>query len=592
MAEPFRRIGDLLADLKRRKVFRVMVVYAAVGFVIVETADMVIPALDLPEWVVTLVVVLVLLGFPIALVLAWAFDLTPEGVRRTPEPVLAPDGDEQRPAERSPVEPPGVEQPEAATSGLDTRAVAVLPFDNLSGTAEAEPFTAGLHDDLLTQLSRVSALTVISRTSVMGYRGTGKSIGQIGRELGVGTVVEGAVQHAAGRVRLNVQLIDARTDAHRWAETFDRKLTTDSIFDIQTELADRITDTLRAELTPAEKARVQRVPTEDLEAYRLYTEGRTHLDQRSESAVGQALARFQEAILRDPDYGLAWAGLAQALVLVEFYDYAPPAGAPEHVEAVRRAVELAPDAGETHTALGISQAMRQDAPAALSALERSLELKPSDAESHIWLSWVHLIAGNAEEALPLARRAVDLDPRAPAVRTFLAEALLANGEVVGAVEEAKAARELQSDYPLASFMQALALYHLDRYDEAASVLEEILPHVRPRGIPSRAEVQALLALTHTASGSPNSARELLGRVRETDDRFSTGLIHAALLEYDQAFRDFEAVEKWWSFSTEMLRYFFPDVLGPLREDPRYARLLAAVDRSWGLGPRGLPARGT
>lgn len=479
-----------------------------------------------------------------------------------------------------------VEGKEVGEEWNDSRVLAVLPFEDLGGSEAAGPFAAGLHGDLLTELSRLSALTVISRTSVMDYRGGGKTLGEMANELGVGTVVEGAVQHAAGRVRLNVQLVDARRGVQRWAGQYERALSAQSIFELQTELAQEIAARLRVELTPAEKERVQRTPTRDLEAYRLFTRGREHLDQRTEEEVHRALDRFSDAISVDPDYGLAWAGLAEALSLIEYYGYGGPGDVPDALEAARRGVELAPQAGEAYTALGITLSQRREGPPALEALERAVELSPSDAEAYSWLGWLRLVLGEPRKAVGPAARGVELNPRAPAALVFHAEARLATGDSRKALEEAIRARDLQPAYDLARFVEALALYHLDRFVDARTALEEILPRARRSGTPSRAEVQAVLALSRGATDGPGAARDLLGRIREAADPFSAGLVHAALGEVDEAFEAFGSVEVWDSFSTEHVRYFFPDALGDVRRDPRYADVLRDVDRSWGLGAAG------
>lgn len=463
---------------------------------------------------------------------------------------------------------------------LPVRSVAVLPFEDLSGSANAAVFAEGLHDDLITELSRLPALTVISRTSVVRYRGGDRSVPEIARELGVGTVVEAAVQSARDRIRLNVQLIDARTDAHRWVEQYDRDLTPESLFEVQGELAGKIAGTLRAEIAPGERRGIGREPPGELEAYRLYVQGRGLIDQRTEDEVRRSLDYFQRVIERDPGYALAWSGLADALSLLEFYDYPAPASSPGPMESARRAVELGPDLGETHASLGIVLSIRHEGPAALQELEKAVELAPSYAEAHAWLAWVHLLRGSPERALGPARRGVELDPLAPAARAYLAEALLANDASGEALRETRRARESQPEYGLALFMEALVLYHRGRLADAASILEEILDLIPRQSTPTHTEVWAVLAVIRASSGDHAAARGWLGRIREEGDRFSTGLVHAALGEVDRAFEAFRSVPEWGSFEIEHLRYFFPDVLGPLRTDGRYRDLLRGVDRVW------------
>lgn len=583
MGDRLRRLRDFLVELKRRRVYRVAVLYLVVAAGTVELADIVVPFTVLPGWTVGLVFVLALVAFPIVLVLAWTFDLR-GAIERTEGGGIEPGT--AGTAVRSGAGPGSGEPASRPPHEVDPRALAVLPFDNLSGTDDAAPLVAGLHDDLLTALSKVPGLTVISRMSVKGYRGTNKRVGEIARELNVGTLLAGAVQSAGGRVRLNVQLVDTRSDVHRWAETYDRELSAENIFQIQTELTKKIVESLHATLAPAGREVVERPPTADLEAYRLYAQGQTWLDQRTEAALSRALSYFQRAIERDPDYALAWAGLAETLALMEWYDYRQPQDAPDPGRAARTAEALDPTLAEAHTSLGILASLRQDGPAALKALARAVELQPGYAEAQIWLAWLYLAVGRPASALEPARRSVDLNPLSPVVRVFVAETFLANRDAGRALEHSRRACELQPGFALAHFMDALVRYHLEQIAEARNALTHALSLGPPFENPSHAQLRAVLALTQAASGDPGEARRELSRIEEGGgamaDPFASGLVHAVLGERDEAFAAFGSVARWGPTETEQIRYFFPDVLGPLREDPRYERVLHDVDRSWGL----------
>jgi TolB-like protein len=241
---------SFFAEIKRRHVIKVALVYAIVGWVVVQVAEVTFPLVNVPPWAATLVVVLVLLGFPIALVLAWAFDITPEGVVATPA-AEAPD-ESSPPASSLPDEdssaPRSVSAPVVEAKPVSERSIAIMPFANMSADLENEYFSDGVTETILAMLSRVRDLKVISRTSVMRLKGTTKSVHEIASELGVAHLVEGAVQRSGDRVRITAQLIDARTDEHRWAETYDRDL--EDIFAIQSDVAERIVGSLQAALTP------------------------------------------------------------------------------------------------------------------------------------------------------------------------------------------------------------------------------------------------------------------------------------------------------------------------------------------------------
>ncbi|MGZ4983173.1 MAG: FlgO family outer membrane protein, partial [Chthoniobacterales bacterium] len=226
------KLTNFLAELKRRKVYRVAIGYAVVGWLLIQVDTQVFPFLDIPNWIIRLIILLLALGFPIALVLAWAFDITPQGVIRTEDL-------------------PPASTPPATTTSIPQKSIAVLPFENLSDDQANEYFADGIQDDILASLAKISDLKVISRTSVRQYRTGTRNLREIGEDLGVAHILEGTVRRAGNRVRVNVQLINACTDAHIWADTFDREMT--DLFALQSELAERITVTLHANLSPQEK---------------------------------------------------------------------------------------------------------------------------------------------------------------------------------------------------------------------------------------------------------------------------------------------------------------------------------------------------
>jgi TolB-like protein/Flp pilus assembly protein TadD len=469
---------------------------------------------------------------------------------------------------------------EAAEPGQPIRALAVLPFENLSGTGDAEAFTAGLHDDLLTELSRVSALSVIARTSVLRYRGATKSAEEIGRELGVGTLLEGAVQTSGGRLRLNVQLIDARTGVHRWVGSYDRELSIDSIFDIQSELVEKISRSLRAELSPSEKEEIGVRQTGDLEAYRLCAQGRRLLDQRTEGPVRQAAMYFDQAIKRDSEFPMAWVGLADALSLLHDYGYEAAARVlPRAEQAIRRALTLDAGLAEAHASLGLLHSNRREGPASVRELQRAVELRPGYADAHNWLGWTYQCLGRREAALECATRAVRLNPLSREAISNLSVTYLANGHAEAAVSEARRLREIEPGWSTGAFYEALALYRLGRFEDACDLLQGLsVPWVGsgPR---------AALALAYVACHEDARVAELLLEFEAAGDRFSVGLIHAARGDVDRAFDAFGRVDCWGDYwPTLSVHQYYPDVLGPLRADPRFHHILREVNRTWGVMP--------
>ncbi len=469
----------------------------------------------------------------------------------------------------------------AVPDELPMRSVAVLPFENLSGAASADPFAAGLQDDLLTELSRISALSVIARTSVLRYRGTTKPIPEIARELGAGTIVEGGVQVAGGRLRLNVQVIDGESGAHRWAERYDRELRMDTVFDLQGELAERIARAVRAKLTPAERKRDAQEPTSNLEAYGLHAQGRALLDQRTEGGMRRSLVYFERAVELDPEYALAWAGLAGGLSLLADYGFERADRVlPRAEHAVRHALELDPSLAEAYASLGEYHVVRRDGPAAIAALRRALALRPGYAEAHNWLSWVSQVLGDRRTALESAERAVELDPLSPEVVSNLSLSHLTNGDPAAALRQALRVRELQPDWTTGPFFEALGLFHLQRFDQAALLLQNLSVEWAGSG------PRVTLALAQIKTGKEMLARASLEEFERAGDPFSAGLIHLGLGEKQRAFAAFRSVDDWSYWRALSLHHLYPEVLAPLRADSLYHRMRRDMNRAWGARPDG------
>ncbi|MEJ2538521.1 MAG: tetratricopeptide repeat protein [Gemmatimonadota bacterium] len=585
MRRLIRRVGRFLVELKRRKVYRAAAFYVVVSVGMLEVLDILVPQTRLPDWSVPFFLSLAVVGLPLVLVVTWIYDITPQGVQRTGR---EPDDGGESPERAEALAP---ESDAGQTSGLDPseldpRTVAVLPFENRSASEEAGPFVTGLHDDLLTELSRTSALRVISGSSVRAFEAVGRSTSETGVALGAGTVVQGSVQIAGNRVRLNIRMVDARTDAHRWAERYDRELSTENIFDLQAELAGRIRDGLSAQLTSAESARSPVQPTGDLEAYRLYVQGRRSLEEWSEESMRGAVTDFRSAVERDPDYAAAWSGLADGISLLDWYSYAPVPGAPSAGEAADRALALAPELAEAHVSKAIVAVSpgTQDATAALQALKRAVELRPSYAYAYIWIGWVHLILGDPAAGVEAARTAVRLDPLSPAAHVFLAEALLADGQLEEARKEVIRGREIQPGRPLSHLFEGVILHHLGRFEAASQAFERCRARVLPGGnAPTRAEAMAFHAVTLAARGDQAGLQAILDDPEVRADPFSHGLALAAAGEVEAGLDRFESVEGWKQTSTECIRYFYPEELGPVRASPRHAGLVESIDRSWGVG---------
>src|SRR5881398_2521411 len=357
---------DFFAELKRRNVYKVAVAYAIVGWLLVQIATQVFPFLEIPNWVVRLVIVLVAAGFPIALVIAWAFELTPEGIKRTEDVDLAASA--RQPRKRAWIfvviggatlsiglffigRYVGRTTASAAGNEVPAKSIAVLPFDNLSRDPDNAFFAEGVQDEILTRLAKVADLKVIARTSTQRFKSAPENLPDIANQLGVANILEGSVQRANDQVRVNVQLINALTSTHLWADTYDRKLT--DIFAVESDIAKTIADTLQAKLAGSEKQMIAAQPTTDTTAYELYHKGRSLWEKRSGDNIPKAISFYQEAIARDPNYALAYAGLSSAYIILPFWAGVDRLDASSKAkDAALKALRLDPNLAEAHLALG------------------------------------------------------------------------------------------------------------------------------------------------------------------------------------------------------------------------------------------------
>lgn len=450
-------ISQLIKELRRRKVFRVAVVYAGVSWLLVEIASVVLPIFKSPEWILQVFTFFVILGFPLAVILAWAFELTPDGIKRDT-------GIGEAPAEKSDSTEP------TARSVTDRKSIAVLPLENLSRNPANEPFTLGIHDDLLTCISKIGSIKTISRTSVMQYRDTTKTIPQIAKELGVSSVLEGGIQWSGDRVHINVQLIDAATDEHLWAEVYDRDLTAKDIFAIQGEISAAIAEALRAKLSPDERDRLSYVPTENMAALEAYFLGKQRVATRTTQAVVEAIEHFEHAIELDPGFALAYVGLADSYLMQAHYGNRTMGAMVKKAEPViKKALELDDRSGEAHTSLAAVQEFRNEFVDSEQTFKRALELNPNYATAYHWYGELLINQlDRVDEAAELGRKAAELDPLSPAININLGVFL----DVQGRFEEALAQyhRVIEIDPAIAAVYPLIGFVYWEAYGRIAEAL--------------------------------------------------------------------------------------------------------------------------
>ncbi|MGI8431778.1 MAG: FlgO family outer membrane protein, partial [Chthoniobacterales bacterium] len=400
-------------ELKRRKVYRVAVAYVVISWVLIQVATQVFPFFEVPNWTIRLVILALVLGFPIAIILAWAYDITPAGIRRTAD--LAADAVKTTP------------KASATTTAAPEKSVAVLPFENLSDDRENAFFADGVHDDILSRLAQIADLKVISRISAQSYRETARDLPEIGQALGVAYILEGTVRRVGNRVRVNAQLINAPTDRYVWAESFDRELT--DLFGIQSELAERIVKALEANLSPREKAGLLRQPTTSLEAYDLYVRARDlfHWSGSGDAHENaeKALPLIDQALARDPQFALAYCLASR--IHSELFGFGYDKSRERLAKAkglVETALRLCPELAEAHLALAFYHYYEsRDFAATIRELTLAQGRLPNDAEVASTLGMIDRRRGRWDESILHFERARQLDPRNVLCYWNLAETL-------------------------------------------------------------------------------------------------------------------------------------------------------------------------
>jgi len=459
-------------------VFKVGVAYIVVAWLIIQVVDVVINNIGAPDWVFRVVLLLLAIGLPVILLFAWAFEMTPEGLKREKQVDRAQSITSQTSrkldfaiiavlvialgyfaidkfmlsagsaSDSGEASLNGTQEQSASETTDLKKSIAVLPLANRSAREEDQYFADGMHDDLLTQLAKISSLKVISRTSVMRYRDTELSIPEIARQLGVNAVLEGGVQRSGDQIRVNMQLIDAETDEHLWAETYDRQMTAENLFAIQSAITRQITDALKASLSTAEAARIDERPTDNLEAFQEYMKGQQMLALRTVPAIEEGKIHFERALALDPGFSMAKTGLANAYhLLYEYADWPEDKSLDIAMVLLEQALESSPDLGEAYMVRGEIYRHKKDLAAADLDFERAMELIPGNAALSLWFSNLRSDQERDDEAYALLRRAHELDPMSRVIHVNYAVHPFFFGQDEEALAELERVKLLHPDYP-------------------------------------------------------------------------------------------------------------------------------------------------
>jgi TolB-like protein/Tfp pilus assembly protein PilF len=590
-------MNSFFRELKQRKVYRVALGYAVVAWLVVQISATVMPAYHAPEWILPIFITAIALGFPVALVLAWAFEVKGGVIEKAPESagsistankrrvwLLAAVGlivsaltlggywlwHPWRNAFAKSITASTASEPStAATPAVSEKSIAVLPFANLSSDPDNAYFATGIQDEIITRLAKITELRVISCTSTQRFKSAPDDLPAIAKELRVANIMEGSVQRYADQVRVNVQLIKAENDAHLWADTFDRKLT--DIFAVESEIARTIAETLQAKLSGEEQRQLNRRDTSSPEAYGFYLKGRYYWDKRTGQNVKKAMEQFQQAADKDPNYALAYAGLADCYLLLEDYLGTPASETyPKAKAFAERALQLDSSLAEAHTSLGYVYTNLWQWEQAEEEFRRAIMLSPNYATGHHWYSLLLLDLGRIDEAMAEIKRASELDPLSLIIGTTLTYAYFAEGDVNSSVAQCRRVIDLDPNFPRAHEYLGLAYLRQGRHSEAIGELQKAVTLSQER------RQLRDLGYGYAASGKRAEAlailKELEGKY-ETHEAIGQDLaaVYAGLGEKDQAFAWLEKDFQTRSGLLAWIRWAIP--FDSLHSDPRSADVL-------------------
>jgi TolB-like protein/Tfp pilus assembly protein PilF len=486
---------SFFSELKRRNVYKVAVAYAVVGWLVIQVTATIVPALHLPDGLTTAVVVFVLVGFPIALVISWAFEMTPEGMKRTAdvssEDVRAlPYWSKKKFAgfivgavivaagllafqllrTKSTV----IARSDEATN-VPEKSIAVLPFENLSSDKENAYFAEGIQDEILTRLSKIAALKVISRTSTQKYKSAPDNLHDIGRQLGVANLLEGSVQKIANAVHVNVQLIRCATDEHLWAESYNRKL--DDVFGVEGEVATTIADQLQAKLTGAEKRELAARPTNNPDAYAAYLRGSAEHWTDNQTSLDAAIHSFEQAVQLDPQFAGAWAALSRAHSLMFFHYDKTLSRRASAEKALNEALRLQPDLTDSQLARGYFKYwVEHDYQGALDLMQQLRTSLPNNAEILQVISFISARLGKWQDSVDSVKKALDLNPRDLFSHIQGEHILMATRDFSGVMQVVDKALQIWPNNTDLLGYKAFAFQASGRLDDAQSVLNGLAPN--------------------------------------------------------------------------------------------------------------------
>ena len=567
------------AQLKERKLVQWTVAYVAAAFALLQGIDIVAQRFGWPEQTMRFVIIALSVGFFATLVLAWYHgERGAQRVTGTELLILAlllglGGGFLWRFAGAS--REAAVKSAAAPAVAIPEKSIAVLPFDNLSEEKGNAYFAEGVQDEILTRLAKVADLKVISRTSTQRFKSAPENLPEIAQQLGVAHILEGSVQKSNDQVRVNVQLIKAATDAHLWADTYDRKL--NDIFAVESEIAKTIAETLQAKLTGLEKIQLAKKPTANPEAYELYLKGRFFWNKRTAADLRKSIDYFNQAIDKDPNYAQAYAALAQSWKLLPAFDGGAPQDCfPQAEAAARKAVALDDTSSTAHATLASLKGLNGfDYPGAIAEYERTLQLNPNDATARQWFANDTLAnIGQNEREVAELKRAVELDPLSLIINSNLGWAYIHAGRFDEAIAQLRKAVEMDGAFYYARYALALALElkgvipeAIAEYQKTVSITEDPVP-------------LGLLGRLYATHGRKDEAQKILEQLRQRREQrytqaYSLALVYLGLGDRNEALNWLEqGYRERDGFNIGPIRV--DPLLAPLRSDPRFEALAEKI----------------
>jgi adenylate cyclase len=580
---------NFFAELKRRNVYKVAITYGVVAWLLMQVASQIFPFFEIPNWAVRLVVLLLIIGFPVVVILAWAFELTPEGIKRTYE--VEPGQQSRNRAWIYVVVIAGVisiglfflgrftaPPKQNASNGVSTKSIAVLPFENASNEPNTEYLSEGISEALINSLSELQQLRVIARPTAFRYKRKDVDPRQVGRELGVAAVLTGKVRQMQDALNVQVDLVDAVTGAQIWGAGYDRKIA--DLVAVKQAIAQEVTAKLKLKLSNDEQRQLVKRDSTNPEAYQFYLRGRYFWNKRTSDGIKQAIEQFQQSIERDPNFALGYVGLADCYTGLTFYNFAAPQEAmPKAKESAIKALALDNTLAEAHVSLAhILMNYDWNWSAAEKEFKRSIELKPDYATAHQWYAIHYLTAtGQLEEAVQEMKKALELDPASLVMNTFMGATFYYAGRYDEAIDQCRRTIQMDPNFAVAHWHLGLAYEQKQVLDAAIEEFKEAIS--LSGGSPL---MRAALGRAYAKSQKKHEANEMLNELNELAKRqyvsaYEVATIYVALGDNEQAFQLLAKAYAEHSFHFANLNVC--PQFKSVRSDPRFQDLVQRVGLS-------------